>query len=167
MSPRLLTPALTLCLLTLAACAPSNIKPGASVPTAIKTGQSWVITRPMIAAQVLDTCSRTSPASEPGRISGYWAPSRQQIEQLEAQLPALAPQIAAAGDFDRQYVGIEMDGQQLIYLNAFRLPDNSELNPSRTAIRVCDGGSQFWGAVFNPTTGTFSDVQLNGSGKSP
>lgn len=145
-----------------AACTPANTRPGASVPTAIKTGQSWVVTRPVVAAQVLDTCSRSSPGREPGRVTGYWAPSRQQVEQLEAQLPWLEAQVPKAADFDRQYVGIEMDGRQLIYLNAFHLPDDADIDPARDAIRVCDGGAQFWGAVFDPASGRFSDVQFNG-----
>jgi len=145
-----------------AACTPANTRPGASVPTAIKTGQSWVVTRPVVAAQVLDTCSRSSPGREPGRVTGYWAPSRQQVEQLETQLPSLEAQVPKAADFDRQYVGIEMDGRQLIYLNAFHLPDDADIDPARDAIRVCDGGAQFWGAVFDPASGRFSDVQFNG-----
>lgn len=145
-----------------AACTPANTRPGASVPTAIKTGQSWVVTRPVVAAQVLDTCSRSSPGREPGRVTGYWAPSRQQVEQLEAQLPSLEAQVPKAADFDRQYVGIEMDGRQLIYLNAFHLPDDADIDPARDAIRVCDGGAQFWGAVFDPASGRFLDVQFNG-----
>ncbi len=145
-----------------AACTPANTRPGASVPTAVKTGQSWVVTRPVVAAQVLDTCSRSSPGREPGRVTGYWAPSRQQVEQLEAQLPSLEAQVPKAANFDRQYVGIEMDGRQLIYLNAFHLPDDADIDPARDAIRVCDGGAQFWGAVFDPASGSFSDVQFNG-----
>jgi len=148
-----------------AACTPANVRPGASVPTAVKTGQSWVVTRPVIAAQVLDTCSRSSPGREAGAVTGYWAPSRQQVEQLEAQLPRLEAQVPNAADFDRQYVGIEMGGRQLIYLNAFHLPDGTDIDPARDAIRVCDGGAQFWGAVFDPATGTFSDVQFNGPPK--
>ena len=145
-----------------AACTPANTRPGASVPTAIKTGQSWVVTRPVVAAQVLDTCSRSSPGREPGRVTGYWAPSRQQVEQLEARLPSLETQVPKAADFDRQYVGIEMDGRQLIYLNAFHLPDDADIDPARDAIRGCDGGAQFWGALFDPASGSFSDVQFNG-----
>ena len=145
-----------------AACTPANTRPGASVPTAIKTGQSWVVTRPVVAAQVLDTCSRSSPGREPGRVTGYWAPSRQQVERLEARLPSLETQVPKAADFDRQYVGIEMDGRQLIYLNAFHLPDDADIDPARDAIRVCDGGAQFWGALFDPASGSFSDVQFNG-----
>ena len=145
-----------------AACTPANTRPGATVPTAVKTGQSWVVTRPVIVAQVLDTCSRPSPAQTPGRVTGYWAPSRQQVEQLEAQLPTLATQIPDVTDFNRQYVGIELEGRKVIYLNAFRMPDHSDVDPSREAIRVCDGGRMFWGAVFDPATNQFSEVQFNG-----
>jgi hypothetical protein len=146
-----------------AACTPANTRPGATIPTAIKAGQSWVVTRPVIAAQVLDTCSRPSPGQVPGRVTGYWAPSRAGIEQLESHLPSLAEQIPKVLDFNRQYVGIEMDGRRLIYVNAFTLPDHTEIDPSREAIRVCDGGAGFWGAVFDPESGVFSDVQFNGS----
>jgi hypothetical protein len=50
----------------------------ASVPTAERTGQSWVVTRPIIAAQVLDTCSRPAPAARPGgsAATGHPAGSR-------------------------------------------------------------------------------------------
>ncbi len=64
-------------------------------------------------------------------------------------------------DFDRQYVGIESAGKRLI-VNAFHLPDGSGINPAREAIRVCDGGTQFWGAVFDPSSNTFSELQFNG-----
>ncbi|MNO01996.1 hypothetical protein D3C81_2222800 [compost metagenome] len=56
----------------------------------------------MVAAQVLDTCSRDSPGREAGRVTGYWAPSRQQVEQLEAALPTLDAQVPKASDFGRQ-----------------------------------------------------------------
>lgn len=148
--------------LALAACTPANVKPGASVPTTIKAGQSWVVTRPIVAAQVLDTCSRDSPARHAGRVTGYWAPSRAQVEQLETRLPQLQPQIAEPSKSDRQYVGIEVQGRQVIYINAFTLPDHDKIDPAREAIRVCDGGERFWGAVFDPETGEFSDIAANG-----
>ena len=102
------------------------------------------------------------PGREPGRVSGYWAPSRQQVDQLEAKLSSLEAQVPKVLDFDRQYVGIESAGKRLIYINAFHLPDDSGINPAREAIRVCDGGAQFWGAVFDPASNTFSELQFNG-----
>lgn len=153
--------------LALAACTPSNVKPGASVPTAIKAGQSWVVTRPVVAAQVLDTCSRDSPARHAGSVTGYWAPARSDIEALESQLSQLASQVAEPNLSSRQYVGFESGGRRLIYINAFPLPDHSDINPAREAIRVCDGGKQFWGAVYDPQARTFSDVQFNGPPATP
>lgn len=138
-----------------------------SVPTALKNGQSWVVTRPVIAAQVLDTCSRPSPGRDDGRVTGYWAPSRQQVDQMEARLPQLQEHVQAPLDFDRQYVGIEADGRKLIYINAFHLPDGSSMDPGREAIRACDGGRQFWGALYDPQSGIFSEVQFNGPPKQP
>ena len=148
--------------LALAACTPANVKPGASVSTTIKTGQSWVVTRPLIAAQVLDTCSRDSPAKHADGVSGYWAPSRAQIDALESRLSQLQPTIAEPAQSGRQYVGFIAQGRQLIYINAFTVPDHENVNPAREAIRVCDGGAQFWGAVFDPATNQFTDVQFNG-----
>ncbi len=153
--------------IALAACTPANVKPGASVPTAIKAGQSWVVTRPVVAAQVLDTCSRDSPARQPGAVTGYWAPSRADIEALEGQLQQLADRVDQPGRSNRQYVGFESAGRQLIYINAFPLPDHSDIDPAREAIRVCDGGRQFWGAVYDPQARTFSNVQFNGPPASP
>ncbi|MEG2804341.1 hypothetical protein [Stenotrophomonas sp.] len=164
MNRSLLRAVLPLALAALAAaCTPANTRPGAQIPTTIKTGQSWVVTRPIVAAQVLDTCSRDSPGREAGRVTGYWAPSRKDVEQLEAALPSLEAQVPRVVDFDRQYVGIEMAGRKLIYLNAFHLPDTADIDPAREAIRVCDGGAQFWGAVFDPASNAFSDVRFNGA----
>lgn len=157
--------ALPFVLLALASgCATTGGIPGTTVPTTVRAGQSWVITRPVVATQVLDTCSRDSPARHPNEITGFWAPSRQQIDEMEARLDQLQPPISHPGDYDRQYVGIEANGKRLIYINAFRLPSDSNLDPARTAIRVCDGGAGFWGAVYDPQVGKFSDVEVNGPG---
>jgi hypothetical protein len=148
--------------LALASCTPANVKPGARVPTALKAGQSWVVTRPVVAAQVLDTCSRDSPAKHAGGVSGYWAPGRAQVEQLESRLAQLQPEIAEPAQSGRQYVGFIAGGRQLIYVNGFVLPDHSDIDPAREAIQVCDGGPRFWGAVYDPQSGTFSEVARNG-----
>jgi len=105
---RMLLPSLAVAIATLLGAYATTQGP-ASVPTTERSGQSWVVTRPIIAAQVLDTCSRPSPGREAGRVSGYWAPSRQQVDQLEAKLASLEAQVPHVLDFDRQYVGIELD----------------------------------------------------------
>lgn len=149
-------------LLALAACTPANVKPGASVSTALKAGQSWVVTRPVVAAQVLDTCSRDSPARHAGEVTGYWAPGRADIEALESRLSQLQPTIPEPARSGRQYVGFESGDKRLIYINAFTLPDHDDIDPSREAVRVCDGGAQFWGAVYDPQTSAFSAIERNG-----
>ncbi|QBG88033.1 hypothetical protein ACQR53_11235 [Xanthomonas oryzae] len=151
--------AVALAVIALAGCA--TTQGPASVPTNLKNGQSWIITRQGIAEQVLQPCSRDSPAKHPGQISGYWAPSHQQIEQLEARQDALTPTIAEPREFDRQYVGVVIQGRQLIYINAFKLPNTPEVKPATEAIQVCDGGSMFWGALYDPQTGAFSQIAVN------
>ena len=65
-------------------------------------------------------------------------------------------------DFDRQYVGVVVDGRELIYINAFKLPDSPSLKPATTAVGACDGGAAFWGALYDPQTGAFSEIAING-----
>ncbi|APO93663.1 hypothetical protein [Xanthomonas vesicatoria] len=158
---RTLRNATALAVLALAGCATTQAP--STVPTSLKSGQSWIITRQSVAEQVLDTCSRDSPARHPGQITGYWEPSHQQIEQLESRQDALTPTIAEPREFDRQYVGVVIQGQQLIYINAFRLPNDPPVKPAREAIKVCDGGSAFWGALYDPQTGGFSQIAVNGT----
>ncbi|MCC4634899.1 hypothetical protein ACFFJ4_18080 [Xanthomonas dyei] len=158
---RTLRSATALAVLALAGCATTQAP--STVPTNLKSGQSWIITRQSVAEQVLDTCSRDSPARHPGQITGYWEPSHQQIEQLESRQDALTPTIAEPREFDRQYVGVVIEGQQLIYINAFKLPNDPPVKPAREAIKVCDGGSAFWGALYDPQTGGFSQIAVNGT----
>lgn len=150
-----------LALALLGACA--TTRGPASVSTAIKAGQSWVVTRNSTAAQVLDTCSRDSPARHDGAVSGYWVPTVEQVAQLETRLAQLQPEITDPGAYDRQYVGILYRGRRAIYVNAFRPHDDSDLDPSIDAVRACGGGSGFWGAVFDPASGSFSEIAVNGT----
>ncbi|MGV7194359.1 hypothetical protein [Xanthomonas sp. NCPPB 1325] len=158
---RALRGAAALAVLALAGCA--TTQGPSSVPTNLKNGQSWIITRQGVAEQVLQTCSRDSPARHPGQITGYWAPNHQQIEQLESRQDALTPTIAEPREFDRQYVGVVIGGQQLIYINAFKLPNTPQMKPATEAIQACDGGNMFWGALYDPQTGAFSQIAVNGA----
>ncbi|MCC4611685.1 hypothetical protein LL963_06175 [Xanthomonas campestris pv. esculenti] len=156
---RALRGAVALAVLALAGCA--TTQGPSSVPTNLKNGQSWIITRQGVAEQVLQTCSRDSPARHPGQITGYWAPNHQQIEQLESRQDALTPTIAEPREFDRQYVGVVIGGQQLIYINAFKLPNTPQMKPANEAVQACDGGNMFWGALYDPQTGAFSQIAVN------
>lgn len=161
------TAALAGALLALAACTAANVKPGTRVSTALKTGQSWVVTRPVVAAQVLDGCARGSSLRHTGEITGYWAPGRADIEALESRLSQLQPAIPEPARSGRQYVGFQSGEKRLIYINAFSLPDHNDIDPSREAVRVCDGGSRFWTAIYDPQSATFTGIERASPAQDP
>jgi hypothetical protein len=76
-----------------------------------------------------------------------------------------------AADYFRQYGGLIIDGQRIIYVNGFhRLLTEGERrwdrhNPSLTwrdvAVRVCDGGPIVFGVEYNPRSGEFSNFAFN------
>ncbi|KAA8920609.1 hypothetical protein CEK64_06610 [Xanthomonas sontii] len=152
---------MALAMALLGACA--TARGPAMVPTAVKAGQSWIVTRNSTATQVLDTCSRDSPARQDGAVTGYWIPTPEQIAQLEAHLAQLQPQIADPSASDRQYVGILYRGKQAIYVNAFAPDDSSERDPTVDAVKACGGGNRFWGAVYDPASARFSEIAVNGA----
>jgi hypothetical protein len=62
--------------------------------------------------------------------------------------------------YSRQYLGVIIGGKRLVYINA--LPAD-ELKPEylQKAFMACDGGSMFWGALYDPQTRRFFDVWAN------
>jgi len=72
-------------------------------------------------------------------------------------------QIENPSRYYRQYVGIVVGERKLIYLNAFcekvvKQSGDWRKNP----VDVCDGGDCFWSAVYDTSSGEFSDLQVNG-----
>jgi hypothetical protein len=60
----------------------------------------------------------------------------------------------------RQYVGVVVAGRKLIYVNGI-----CEKPPSywrRALVDVCDGGACYWGVLYDPSTGEFSQFEMNG-----
>lgn len=142
------------------------------------------------AFELLGSCSRDSP----GGVQGAWDPTVDQIAELERRLPqALADHIAtrprtrqalnnlvtayADKDFvgyDRQYGGLLVDGQKLIYVNAFPHQwldfDGSDMTAMwkqtpdwrHRMVTLCDGGHTFFGVLYDPVTGRFQDFQFSG-----
>ena len=117
------------------------------------------------AKTILGQCSRNTPSYE-----SEWTPTKEQIEELEANLDKLNCIMSKeccgngkiegkASDYTRQYVGIISNGKKLIYINA--LGTDLKVSINLPAI-VCDGGKSFWGAVFDPETGEFSHLAFNG-----
>jgi hypothetical protein len=67
-----------------------------------------------------------------------------------------------------QYVGIVINGKKLIYINAFKVNNEYELERfykgwKTDPVSVRDGGPSFWGAQFDLDKSEFSDLYMNGS----
>lgn len=124
-------------------------------------------------------CSRATP-----NATGAWTPTTAQLLELESQLPqlaALATQLGISQEIGdpnasfRQYLGVIVDGHRFVYVNAAL----SKEKPAKAAhiasqstgtpfqaepkpIIVCDGGSHFWGVLYDPETKKFSQLKTNG-----
>lgn len=121
---------------------------------------------------LLDQCRETPDAT------AFWLPDSAQISELDNGFDAAAAAaLAKRGErpsergYNRQYIGVVAGGKKRIYVNAFfrdfDLADaTSPLKDYwRThAIQICDGGSYYFGAVYDPATKTFSDFAFNGGG---
>lgn len=129
---------------------------------------------PESAAQLLaHPCSRSGPP----RFGKSWRPTRADIQALESRLDRISllrsaglirgEQIENPSRYHRQYVGIVVGERKLIYLNAFcEKPEDVVVRQGgdwrQNPIDVCDGGDCFWSAVYDPNSGEFSDLQVNG-----
>jgi hypothetical protein len=124
-------------------------------------------------------CSREAPTR-----SGYWAPDPETIVALEGALApalqrALGEQIKDPSrrptptDYYRQYMGIRIRGRQTVYINGFHKNFLEHLATTRPeaadgwrsrAVSVCDGGSWFFGAEYDPATRQIANIRFNGRG---
>jgi hypothetical protein len=119
------------------------------------------------ADEIFRQCSRGAPEHD----SELWTPSRIQIAELELALPKYLANRNGLGKstppksvaYVRQYVGFARSGVRLIYANF--LPEELKYPPAELRARpivMCDGGSVFWGIVYNPATRAFEEPQFNG-----
>lgn len=124
-------------------------------------------------------CSRQVP----GPVGGTWTPDQPTIRRLETLLaPTLQDAINreqpdeskrhAASGYYRQYFGLVVDGHRIVYVNGFhevslKLFSGSSAprqNWHETAVNVCDGGTLFFGAEYDPAAGTLQHLRFNGRG---
>jgi hypothetical protein len=113
------------------------------------------------------------PKSGPGKIDGTWSPNMADIDGLEANLPYVAEMKGYKGrccaatmppdTYYRQYVAVLQGGEKRIFINALCQVEPTE-NWRDRFIGVFDGGNCFWHAMYNPATGHFSDLMVNGIG---
>jgi hypothetical protein len=126
--------------------------------------------------ELLSQCSRPVP-----EIEGTWHPAEGDVRLLESDLPRLLHMKAAGccirGDrvrslagFTRQYAGVYVSGRKYIYVNAFAStmlilpPGMPPIEWKTRPFIACDGGSGFWGVLYDPLTRRFSELAFNGIG---
>jgi hypothetical protein len=102
---------------------------------------------------------------------GTWQPSQLDIDALEANLPqlsALSPSgwkpvrhIEHPEQYYRQYIGVTVHSNNLIYVNAFC--DNPPPPTWKTQLYiVIDGGTCYWQAFYDPAAKKFSNLMIDG-----
>lgn len=135
--------------------------------------EHWAILPPDQAKAALHQCSRSTPE----QVDGSWEIPPGVAAQLEQDLHKLAElkshQCCSTGGsvsdpdaFLRQYVGVTIRGKKYVYINAIPV-EISIHSKDRGAWRrkpaiICDGGSAFWGALYDPETREFSELAFNG-----
>ena len=120
------------------------------------------------AKAIAGQCSREGPPA----FTEIWVPEEKTISYLESNLEKIEQlssklcclentRISNVRNYFRQYIGIVSKGRRLIYINAFLGP-KAPTNWLTEPIMACDGGVSFWGAIFDPETGEFSQLAING-----
>jgi hypothetical protein len=106
-------------------------------------------------------------------IVEYWTPTEEQVLALEAGVSdyldgAIPPEHYGRGILDRlsyyrrQYFGIGFsEGEHLIYASYF-CPDDSFDYWLEGNVAVLDGGECFFQFFYDPKTGRYSELQING-----
>ena len=120
-------------------------------------------------SRAIQQCSRPGPE----KYSDTWQPSELEIQEMESRFEQIKKltvkecciQGARIEDPERyymQYVGIIINKQRLIYINAFAASTPYE-GWKENAINICDGGTA-WGVLYDPKSKEFHDLAINGVG---
>jgi hypothetical protein len=144
----------------------------------------WAVVLPAESAAAFSAkfyrwCSRPGPA-----LAGYWTPDLDAIRDLESALaPALqrgleqkfkdSSKRPATDEYYRQYMGIELRRRRVIYVNGFHKLHVEQLARARPelvptwktqVVLVCDGGTTYFGAEYDPAARRISNLHFNGPG---
>lgn len=127
----------------------------------LPSSEAWPLSR---------QCSREPPPLS----SRTWDPGTDQLASLRSSLTKLLGMkatkccmpgrtLTTLSGARIQVVGIiTPGGKRILYLNA--LPPDYVGAWHRKAEVICDGGAKFWGVVYDPELGTFSELAFNGVG---
>ena len=146
-------------LLALTACAHAPLAPG-----------RYAVLPASEAAAAVEQCSRWTP-----KITGGWELTAADAEQVEQALRRnsrlrateccfLGARMPDPDGYYRQYAGVIYEGKRYVYVNAFAMRTVSNAAWRTHAFnRFCDGGSAFWGVLYDPATGRMSHLAFNGT----
>ena len=102
----------------------------------------------------------------------YWTPPEADVRALEDGLPSFlqsnsdqffvtqSPPWERLSEYKRQYMGLVLDGKQVIYANYFCHTFNEEWK--KEFVLVLDGGACYFQFKYNPRSGEYFDLQVNG-----
>ncbi len=103
-----------------------------------------------------------------GEVSGYWMPSEGDTRAFEVALapylifnmPSLAERLVTE-DYHAQYVGVIIQETPLIFGNYFChiIP---QVDWQQEFYIIADGGACFFNILYDPATGSFLRLQVNG-----
>lgn len=115
------------------------------------------------AKSFMNACSRPGLS----KFDATWQPSEDDIRTMESRLSHVSllheqnrVKIEHPGQYFRQYVGIIVGKRKVIYINAF-CKDITGWH--KHSVDACDGGSCFWGVLYDSETHEFSDLHINGN----
>ena len=115
------------------------------------------------AKNVVNVCSRSRPEG----MSGFFAPSEEEVLEAEGRLidyleDAAPPAIAKRADlYHRQYVGLLFEGRRKLYVNAFLDPFGRARRWRTQFVKICGGGEDAWGLVYDIEKRAFSSLEVN------
>lgn len=103
-----------------------------------------------------------------------WEPTVADINDLEANLPQITALSSKDPDanrhidhpdqYFRQYLAIISDHKKKIFVNALCNHDGHTSDWRKHLLFAMDGGKCHWHATYDPTTQTFSALEVNGVG---
>ena len=107
-----------------------------------------------------------------GQTAEYWTPSENDVVTLENELGSYlqnnsdrfegqkTPIEERLDEYNRQYIGIILEGKKIIYANYFC---DSVQDWGKDFVFVMDGGDCFFQFKYDADTAEFFDLQVNGN----
>lgn len=104
-----------------------------------------------------------------GETAKYWTPTEEDVIRLEEGLAAFlqdhadlfnSPVSERLGEYYRQYLGFVLEDQNIIYANFFC--NAYEMDWANEFVFVLDGGECYFQFKYDPGSGTFFDLLVNG-----